>query len=61
MKIKASGAHFLRNRFYSGEVVFKGEVFPDEQPAIVIFGAVQAKLHDQCHRQAVDRGRPKPC
>jgi hypothetical protein len=25
-------AHFLRNRFYIGEVAFKGEVFPGEQP-----------------------------
>ena len=28
-------AHFLRNRFYIGEVVFKGEVLPGEQPAIL--------------------------
>src|SRR5207247_2015807 len=27
-------AHFLRNRFYIGEVAFKGEVLPGEQPAI---------------------------
>jgi hypothetical protein len=25
-------AHLLRNRFYIGEVMFKGEVFPGEQP-----------------------------
>jgi hypothetical protein len=39
-------AHFLRNRFYIGEVVFKGEVFPGQQPAILdrdLFDAVQAK------------------
>src|SRR5882762_10085823 len=39
-------AHFLRNRFYIGEVVFKGEVLPGEQPAILdraLFDAVQAK------------------
>jgi site-specific DNA recombinase len=43
-------AHLLRNRFYIGEVVFKGEVFPGQQPAIldrVLFDAVQAKLSDQ--------------
>src|SRR5207253_346749 len=28
-------AHVLRNRFYIGEVVFKGEVLAGEQPAIV--------------------------
>src|SRR5581483_10599997 len=27
-------AHLLRNRFYIGEVVFKGETLPGEQPAI---------------------------
>ena len=27
-------AYLLRNRFYIGEVVFKGETLPGEQPAI---------------------------
>lgn len=43
-------AHFLRNRFYVGEVTFKGEILPGEQPAIVdrdLFDAVQAKLDQQ--------------
>lgn len=43
-------AHFLRNRFYIGEVRFKGEVFPGEQPAILdrkLFDAVQARLDQQ--------------
>src|SRR5215467_7064023 len=43
-------AHFLRDRFYIGEVVFKGEVLPGEQPAILdreLFDAVQAKLNNQ--------------
>jgi len=43
-------AHLLRNRFYIGEVAFKGEVLPGEQPAIVdrqLFDAVQAKLTQQ--------------
>ena len=45
-------AHLLRNRFYIGEVVFKGEVLPGEQPAIVdrdLFAAVQAKLSEQAN------------
>src|SRR5215510_9478135 len=43
-------AHLLRNRFYIGEVVFKGETLPGEQPAIIdrkLFDAVQAKLDGQ--------------
>ena len=43
-------AHLLRNRFYVGEVAFKGEVLKGEQPAIVdraLFDAVQAKLTEQ--------------
>ncbi|MGE3149407.1 MAG: recombinase family protein [Pseudorhodoplanes sp.] len=47
-------AHLLRNRFYIGEVAFKGEVLKGEQPAIVnrkLFEAVQARLTEQttCH------------
>jgi site-specific DNA recombinase len=47
---RGSLAHLLRNRFYIGEVVFKGEVLKGEQPAIVdadLFEAVQAKLNEQ--------------
>jgi DNA invertase Pin-like site-specific DNA recombinase len=43
-------AYLLRNRFYVGEVVFKGEVLTGEQPAILdrgLFDAVQAKLSEQ--------------
>jgi hypothetical protein len=43
-------AHLLRNRFYTGEVAFKGEVLKGEQIAIVdreLFDAVQAKLDAQ--------------
>jgi DNA invertase Pin-like site-specific DNA recombinase len=53
-------AHFLRNRFYIGEVVFKGEVFPGEQPAILdrdLFDAVQAKLNDQRNNHTVIRAK----
>jgi DNA invertase Pin-like site-specific DNA recombinase len=43
-------AHLLRNRFYVGEVLFKGEILPGEQPPILdrdLFEAVQAKLAEQ--------------
>jgi hypothetical protein len=43
-------AYLLRNRFYLGEVAFKGETLAGEQPAIVdrdLFDAVQAKLDEQ--------------
>ena len=47
---RGSLAHLLRNRFYIGEVAFKGEVLKGEQPAILetnLFDAVQAKLNEQ--------------
>ena len=50
--------HLLRNRFYVGEVVFKGEVLAGEQPAIVdrrLFDAVQAKLSEQRNRHTTTR------
>jgi site-specific DNA recombinase len=43
-------AHLLRNRFYIGEVAYRGEVLPGEQPAILdrkLFEAVQHKLDEQ--------------
>jgi site-specific DNA recombinase len=43
-------AHLLRNRFYIGEVAYKGKICPGEQPAILdreLFEAVQAKLSEQ--------------
>ena len=43
-------AYLLRNRFYVGEVAFKGEVLPGEQPAILdreLFDAVQCRLSEQ--------------
>jgi hypothetical protein len=42
--------YLLRNRFYIGEVVYKGEVFSGQQPAILdrkLFDAVQARLDAQ--------------
>ena len=47
---RGSLAALLRNRFYIGEVRYKGEVFPGEQPAILdraLFDAVQSKLDRQ--------------
>jgi site-specific DNA recombinase len=43
-------AHLLRNRFYIGEVAFKGEVLRGEQEPILnreLFEAVQTKLDEQ--------------
>jgi site-specific DNA recombinase len=43
-------AHLLRNRFYIGEVAFKGDILPGEQPAILdrdLFDTVQARLNAQ--------------
>jgi DNA invertase Pin-like site-specific DNA recombinase len=51
-------AHLLRNRFYLGEVVFKGEILPGEQPAIVdgtLFDDVQAKLTEQLNNHTTRR------
>jgi hypothetical protein len=42
--------YLLRNRFYIGEVKYKGEILPGEQPAILdreLFDSVQQKLTDQ--------------
>jgi site-specific DNA recombinase len=42
--------YLLRNRFYIGEVRYKSEILPAEQPAIMdreLFDAVQQKLTDQ--------------
>jgi site-specific DNA recombinase len=42
--------YLLRNRFYIGEVSYKGEILPGEQPPIMeraLFDAVQQKLADQ--------------
>src|SRR6202790_4220431 len=42
--------YLLRNRFYIGEIKYKGEILSGEQPAIMdrqLFDAVQQKLTDQ--------------
>src|SRR5215211_5184560 len=51
-------AHLLRNRFYIGEVAFKGEILRGKQPAIVdcdLFEAVQAKLTEQVNSHKTAR------
>src|SRR3989442_10684517 len=51
-------AHLLRNRFYIGEVPFKGEILKGEQPAIVdrgLFEAVQTKLSGQATNHKATR------
>jgi site-specific DNA recombinase len=55
---RGSLAAFLRNRFYIGEVRYKGEVFPGEPPAILdraLFEAVQTKLDQQRTNHAKNR------
>jgi site-specific DNA recombinase len=47
---RGSLGYLLRNRFYVGEVAFKGETLAGEQPAIPdrdLFDAVQARLNEQ--------------
>ena len=47
--------YLLRNRFYIGEVKYKDEILPGEQPAILdraLFDAVQQKLSDQWTAQS---------
>jgi DNA invertase Pin-like site-specific DNA recombinase len=51
-------AHLLRNRFYVGEVAFKGEILPGEQPAILdrkLFDAVQRRLDEQRTNHTITR------
>jgi DNA invertase Pin-like site-specific DNA recombinase len=50
--------YLLRNRFYIGEVTYKGEMLPGEQAPIVdraLFDAVQQKLTDQWTAKATAR------
>ena len=52
--------YLLRNRFYIGEVNYKGEILPGEQPPILdreLFEAVQNKLTDQWTHHTRTRSR----
>ena len=55
-------AHLLKNRFYVGEVVYKGEVHPGSQEPIVsrdLFEMVQARITDgKVARQALRSASP---
>ena len=50
--------YLLTNYFYIGEVKYKGDILPGEQPAIMdrgLFDAVQQKLRDQWSHRTVTR------
>jgi DNA invertase Pin-like site-specific DNA recombinase len=52
--------YMLRNRFYLGEVKFKGEILPGSQPALldrILFDAVQQRLTEQWTHRATTRIR----
>ncbi len=54
--------YMLRNRFYIGEVTFKGEVLPGPQPPLLersLFEAVQAKLTEQWSHRTRARQKSK--
>jgi site-specific DNA recombinase len=54
--------YLLRNRFYIGEVVFKGEILPGPQPPLLdrsLFEAVQLKLTEQWSHRTRTRLRSK--
>ena len=53
-------SYLLRNRFYIGEVVYKGEILPGEQKPIVdpdLFNSVQAKLAEQQNNHTKTRAK----
>jgi DNA invertase Pin-like site-specific DNA recombinase len=52
--------YMLRNRFYIGEVVYKGEICPGPQPPLIdraLFDAVQERLTEQRSHQVRTRTR----
>jgi len=54
--------YMLRNRFYIGEVTFKGEILPGPQPPLLersLFEAVQAKLTEQWSHRTRARQKSK--
>ena len=57
---RGSLAQLLRNRFFIGEVAYKGEIFPGEQPTLLdrkLFESVQAKLDQQRTNHSIKRSR----
>ncbi|MGD9839833.1 MAG: recombinase family protein [Afipia sp.] len=57
---KGSLSYLLRNRFYVGEVAYKGQLYAGEQPPILersLFDAVQQKLTDQWTHQTRTRNK----
>ena len=53
-------AHLLKNRFYVGEVAYRGEVYPGEQGAIAdrtVFDQVQAKLAERAVTRRLKRSQ----
>jgi site-specific DNA recombinase len=53
-------SYLLRNRFYIGEVTYKGEILPGSQPPIIsreLFDAVQAKLANQQNNHVKTRSK----
>src|SRR3977135_2051238 len=53
-------AHILRNRFYIGEIVYRGELHRGEHEPILdrrLFDAVQARLAEQAVERGVARSR----
>ena len=54
--------YMLRNRFYLGEVKFKGEILPGSQPALLdrtLFEAVQQRLTEQWSHRTTTRIRTR--
>src|SRR6202162_1944482 len=55
-------AYLLRNRFYIGEVVFRGQICPGEHPPILdhgLFEAVQRRLAEQRNGYRAARASPE--
>ena len=53
-------AHLLKNRFYIGEVVYRGEIHKGEHAPILereLFDAVQARLAERAVRRKMRRAR----
>ena len=59
---RGSLPYLLRNRFYIGEVKYRGEILPGEQPPLLeraLFEAVQQKLTNNWSSKSTDRNPSK--